>query len=222
TPPRKRAAESTRKQRKKRSADEVESGKQVVRLLNILRTLEGARHGLTVRELMDQVEPTAVDGRDRKRLERLCRYLARPPIAQDRLELLADGRVHYTLKKAWRDGTRAIVLEPHGLIARLCAMIPPPRFNMIRFHGLFAPAAKRRAQVVPQKECLSLTDASPAELPRARQMDLFGRDELAPRRRPWAHLLRHVFLVDVTVCPDCGGRMKWLELATETRDILRI
>lgn len=55
TPPRK-AAESTRKQRKKRSADEVESGKQVVRLLNILRTLEGARHGLTVRELMDQVE----------------------------------------------------------------------------------------------------------------------------------------------------------------------
>src|SRR5690606_38801090 len=44
---------------------------------------------------------TAVDGRDRKRLERLCRYLARPPIAQDRLELLADGRVHYTLKKAW-------------------------------------------------------------------------------------------------------------------------
>src|SRR5690606_30033645 len=38
----------------------------------------------------------------------------------------------------------------------------------------------------------------------------------------WAHLLRHVFLVDVTVCPDCGGRMKWLEFATETRDILRI
>lgn len=165
---------------------------------------------------------TVVDGRDRKRLERLCRYLARPPIAQDRLELLADGRVQYTLKKAWRDGTRAIVLEPHGLIARLCAMIPPPRFNMIRFHGLFAPAAKRRAQVVPQKDCLSLTDTSPAELARARQMGLFGRDELAPRRRPWAHLLRHVFLVDVTVCPDCGGRMKWLELATETRDILRI
>src|SRR5690606_24286610 len=73
-------------------------------------------------------------------------------------------------------------------------------------------------------ECsrLSLTDASPAELARARQMDLFGRDEPALRRRPWAHLLRLVFLVDVTVCPDWGGRMKWLELATETRDIHRI
>ena len=35
----------------------------------------------------------AVPSRDRQRLERLCRYVARPPLAQDRLELTADGRV---------------------------------------------------------------------------------------------------------------------------------
>ncbi|NVB43699.1 transposase, partial [Pseudenhygromyxa sp. WMMC2535] len=29
----------------------------------------------------------AIDGRDRRRLERLCRYVARPPVAQERLEL---------------------------------------------------------------------------------------------------------------------------------------
>ena len=34
----------------------------------------------------------AVDGRDRAQLERLCRYLARPPLSHDRLWLLADGR----------------------------------------------------------------------------------------------------------------------------------
>ena len=42
----------------------------------------------------------AIDGRDRPRLERLVRYLARPPIAQDRLELRADARVRYTMEKA--------------------------------------------------------------------------------------------------------------------------
>jgi hypothetical protein len=33
-----------------------------------------------------------VDGRDRKQLERLCRYVTRPPVAEDRLERRADGR----------------------------------------------------------------------------------------------------------------------------------
>ncbi|MBI4706174.1 MAG: transposase, partial [Deltaproteobacteria bacterium] len=39
-----------------------------------------------------------VDGGDRKRVERLCRYLGRPPIAQERLERLADGRLRFTMK----------------------------------------------------------------------------------------------------------------------------
>jgi hypothetical protein len=49
----------------------------------------------------------AIDGRDRRRLERLCRYVARPPVAQERLELTADRqRLVYRFKHAWRDGTR--------------------------------------------------------------------------------------------------------------------
>jgi len=40
----------------------------------------------------------AFDGRDRERVERLCRYLGRPPIAQDRLTELDDGRLRYTMK----------------------------------------------------------------------------------------------------------------------------
>jgi hypothetical protein len=30
------------------------------------------------------------------------------------------------MKRVWRDGTHAIVLQPLDLIARLCATIPPP------------------------------------------------------------------------------------------------
>ena len=100
----------------------------------------------------------AVDGRDRERVERLCRYLGRPPIAQERLSLRADGRVQYVMKKPWRDGTRALVFEPLDLIARLCAMVPPPGFHMIRFHGVLAGHAADRAEVVPvPSEATSVT-----------------------------------------------------------------
>jgi transposase len=65
-----------------------------------------------------------VDGRDRKQLERLCRYITRPPFSQDRLELRTDGRVELALKRVWRDGTRAVVYEPRDFLARLIAAIP--------------------------------------------------------------------------------------------------
>ncbi len=86
----------------------------------------------------------AVPARDRPRLERLCRYLCRP-IAQERLEETAHGKLRYTLKKPWRDGTIALVLEPLELLARVCALIPPPRFHMVR--RLWAAA---EAQVFPK------------------------------------------------------------------------
>jgi hypothetical protein len=53
----------------------------------------------------------AVPAHDRRRLERLCRYVARPPLALDRLEATSDGRLSYRLKTPWRDGTTHVVME---------------------------------------------------------------------------------------------------------------
>jgi hypothetical protein len=61
----------------------------------------------------------AVPANDRKRLERLCRYAARPPLALDRLEAMADGRLAYRLKTRWRDGTTHVVMEQRELLERL-------------------------------------------------------------------------------------------------------
>ena len=57
---------------------------------------------------------------ERAKLERLCRYVSRPPVASERLALTASGQVRYTLKTPYRDGTTHIVLEPLDLMA-------PPR-----------------------------------------------------------------------------------------------
>lgn len=86
---------------------------------------------------------------------------------------------------------------------------------------LFAPNAKRRAQIVPQGERKPLNTASPAALAEAHQLPLFGTEKPPSKRNPWAFLLRHVFLVDVTLCPHCGGRVKWLQVATDPEDIRR-
>ncbi|MCP4240350.1 MAG: hypothetical protein GY772_07275, partial [bacterium] len=68
----------------------------------------------------------ALDGGDRPQLERLCRYIARPPLSLERLEQHPDGRARIRFKNAWKDGTHAVLLEPLDFISRLCALIPPP------------------------------------------------------------------------------------------------
>jgi len=91
----------------------------------------------------------AVPARDRRRLERLCRYVARPPLALERLEEMHDGRLAYRLKTPWRDGTTHVVLERTELLERLAPLVPPPRAHQVRYHGVLAPCASGRDRVVP-------------------------------------------------------------------------
>jgi hypothetical protein len=158
----------------------------------------------------------AVAAKDRVRLERLCRYLCRPPIALERLEEHPSGKLRYGLKKPWSDGTVAVLLEPADLIARVCALIPPPRFHMIRYFGVLSSHASRRREVVPGPKV-------PAE-GTPKQLDIFDKDDghKSPSRKPWAWLLRHVFQIDVTTCPECGGRMRLLETATRPDAVARL
>jgi len=63
----------------------------------------------------------------RERLERVCRYVLRPPIASDRLRLTEDGRVRVLLRHPWRDGTTAVVFDPVEFLGRLAVIVPRPR-----------------------------------------------------------------------------------------------
>ena len=76
-----------------------------------------------------------VGAKDRDGLEHLCRYLARPPIANDRLQELPDGRLALRFKQAWRDGTTHIVFMPHELIEKLIPLIPRPRCHLPSFRA---------------------------------------------------------------------------------------
>jgi hypothetical protein len=91
----------------------------------------------------------AMSALDREGRERLCKYLLRPPLSDDRLSLREDGRVALQLKTPWRDGTVALLFTPEQFVARLAALVPRPGKNLVRYHGVLAPNARARAEIVP-------------------------------------------------------------------------
>ena len=76
-------------------------------------------------------------------LERLLRYCARPPLADDRLRLRPDGRVLLELETPWHDATTHLDLDPLDFLARCAALIPRPHKNLIVYHGVLAAHARR-------------------------------------------------------------------------------
>jgi hypothetical protein len=48
-----------------------------------------------------------------------------------------------------RDGTTHVIFEPLDFIALLATLIPKPRINITRFHGVFAPNSNHRALITP-------------------------------------------------------------------------
>ena len=75
--------------------------------------------------------------------------MIRPPLASGRLRQLDADPLTYTLKTPWADGTTHLVLSPLELIEKLAALVPPRRLNLIRYHGVLAPNASARNQIVP-------------------------------------------------------------------------
>jgi Putative transposase len=92
---------------------------------------------------------TKVAANDKQGRLTLCKYILRPPLANDRLKILDDGNVRLAFKKPWSDGTTSVELEPLAIIARLAALVslwdlgptrptPAPR-------GFAAPVASAQA-----------------------------------------------------------------------------
>jgi hypothetical protein len=81
----------------------------------------------------------------RPALERLCRYVARPALATERLHGRPDGRLENELRHPWADGTTAAVSEPGALLGRLSALVQLPRAHLATYHGASGLTARASA-----------------------------------------------------------------------------
>ena len=125
--------------------------------------------------------------------EALLRYVLRPPVAQERVEQRPDGLVRITLKKAHRDGTVAVDMDPLSLLCRLATSVPPPRFHTVKYSGVLAPASPWRSRRGPPPPQAADASAKP------------DRPAHPGTYRPWAELLARTFAMDVLVCATCPG-----------------
>jgi hypothetical protein len=57
---------------------------------------------------------------------------------------MAGGKVRYQLKTPYNNGTTHVVFELLDFLARLAALVPRPRLNLTRYHGVFAPNSAQR------------------------------------------------------------------------------
>jgi hypothetical protein len=190
-----------------RSATGENAGQPLVRLGLSSRASTSERSGSAAAAVLGGFSLHAgvsVAGTDRAGLERLCRYMGRPPLAAQRPERTRDGRIVYRLRHRWRDGTSAIVFEPRELLARLAAQVPPPRAHQVRCHGILAPSAQWRAFVVPRRS----SEASGQEGSCSREGTRSTGSVSRARRMAWSDLLRRVFAIDALRCDRCGGRMR--------------
>jgi putative transposase len=86
---------------------------------------------------------------DRQGLAHLCGYGARPPLTQERLSALPDGKLAYRMKRA----------------------------HLVRYHGVFGPASKWRREILGHLGLPTTgPPTAPARLPALAQASLLQDD----------------------------------------------
>jgi len=162
-----------------------------------------------------------VEPEDGAAVERLARYVMRPPISLERMEWDGAGQVRYRPKAGHDSGTRhrgdaAEAIDAAELLARVIMHIPEPRRHLVRYYGWYSNASrgKRKRQ--------RLTDGAP----RAAAGCARGEEDRSPDvralRRRWAEMIKRVYEVDPLVCPRCHGEMRIVAFITDPRVVDKI
>ena len=208
-----------------------------------------------------------IAAQDRSGLERLLRYCARPPFACARLrkagsELIyrcakqrsepgSDRRDQRNANRGAKHGAQAdeLHLTPLELIARIAALVPPPRTHRHRYFGVLAPNSPLRPAVTALAQDAVVQPAQPAKPPPPAQVQaepastgavagaaapeagnpLLTQAEptqpVQPKRPAhylWAVLIARIYEVFPLVCPICGGQMRIIAFITYSADIRQI
>ena len=184
---------------------------------------------------------------DHEGRERLLRYVARPTVANGRVSELADGRVAWQLKRPGGRGETHRIMDPMEFMARFAALVPQPRFPLVRYHGVFAPHSPWRPVVVPRPTTtVRRCERDPSRMSDSATSTSIGdaiaarhdRDDVCLTESPdgdtkpaaanasgridWATLMHRVWGWDVLACPRCEGRMRFIAVIKEPDVIERI
>jgi hypothetical protein len=156
-----------------------------------------------------------VEPEDQPAVERLARYVMRPPISLERMAWDGAGEVRYRRKRGHErtgmDGREVEAFDPTEFLARVIMHIPEPRRHLVRYYGWYSNVSrgKRRKAEVEKGE-----GGCAGAGPDSRAACAETRDARAVRRS-WAQLIKRIYEVDPLVCPSCGSEMKVIAFISE-------
>ena len=158
---------------------------------------------------------------EKEKLEKLCRYITRPAVAEERLSLTPSGQVVLRLKRAYSNGTSHLLFSGIEFVEKLAALVPPPRIHLTRYFGCLAPHSKIRAEIVPKPKNGAEQGACEHAC-QALHQTTHETTRATPSKLKWAELLARVFSIDMKHCSSCGGELKILAAILETDAIHKI
>ena len=94
-------------------------------------------------------------------------------------------------------------------MGRLAALVPKPRVNLTRFHGVFSPRSKLREYVVPGK-------------PEDESEQISQSTQTKTYSMTWAQRLKRVFAIEIEKCEKCGGKAKIIACIEDAEVIEKI
>jgi len=107
------------------------------------------------------------------------------------------------MKTRWRDGTTHVILSDSELLEKLSALVPAPRFHLVRYFGILAfsgeTAPLHRPGPASGFYCCPLRTSKHCR-----------RAKSAPAQLHLGSTDGADFAVDVLECPRCGSRMRIL------------
>jgi len=131
----------------------------------------------------------------------LSRYTHRVAIANQRLVSLDDGKISFRARDNSKPGhQRLVTLTAPEFIRRFLLHVLPPRFVKIRHYGLMAPG-NVKTKLEQARTLLSLQAPGAPKEPQAQESDSPSSTQT------WQERLRALTGVDLTSCPNCGGRL---------------
>ncbi len=144
---------------------------------------------------------------DHYKRDKLLRYVLGPAFTDDQLSLTPTGDIVLELARPRWDGTTTRTFSRDGFFDALVHLVPRPRVNLTRFHGVYASHSALRAEAVP-------TIHEPPPMTADAATNDAGREA-------WCLLLARAHLLD-TRCPRCSGQLRLIALKADILTYSRI
>lgn len=149
-----------------------------------------------------------VEPEDEAAVQRLARYILRPPVSLERMAFNeGSDDVVYTRKPTKGQPGGSEHMDALDFLARVIAYIPEPRRHTVFYFAWYSNVSRGRRRKGRDPELATHTEND--------EIDRLSPAERQARRRAWARLIKLVYEVDPLRCARCGSTMRVLAVITQ-------